>query len=818
MKCIEKKLICMFMVMLLMNQTVYVSAQDLEVNYSNVVEISVSGNDYMTEFIEFPVLEDVDKLEDVAGEKKDEPLDKEEWVVDLEAALEVNKEAGIAEVIINETNFPDEIFREYVEMNFDNNSDGLLSISEIEQTTIIAVADKGIIDLEGIEYFIMLEVLECYNNQISTLDISACVNLERLYCYNNELSTLDVTGCTNLTLLGCYDNELSTLDVSNCSDLTWLYCHNNGLSTLNVSGCTNLKWLYCDNNNLRELDVSGCTNLTYFECYSNKLSTLNISNCTNLAILYCYDNELSALDVSDYSNLTRLYCYNNELNTLEVSGCTSLTDLICQDNNLSILDISSCTNLTRFYCHNNELSTLDTNSCTKLAELSCQDNKLSILNVSSCTNLTNLKCYNNELNKLEISSCKKLKTLDCGYNKLSTLDISTCTKLIDLTCSGNELRALDVSGCKDLGELYCSYNELSILDVSDHTYLRYLYCHNNKLSTLDVSGCRNLNTLECFDNELGALDVSGFTKLEWLFCYNNKLSALDVSGCLSLVAFYCYNNDLCALDVSESTKLMVHWNFSDNVYLVDAQTVDITTLPGFAIDKVVSGFFTNGLVKGNILTPIDISKTVFYKYNVGRFAPVEFGIKFLPSIDYIFNDISANAWYKTAVQFVYDNGIMSGKGNGKFDPSGDLTRAEFAATLYSMEGQPKLTYKSTFNDVPNGEWYTSPVLWASQIGIASGYGNGKFGVSDSITREQLAMMMYKYATEVRGYESEITEGVLFSFSDADKVSNWAVKAMEWAVTNGIISGTGDNRLNPQGNALRCECAQILNKVYEFLDY
>jgi len=199
-------------------------------------------------------------------------------------------------------------------------------------------------------------------------------------------------------------------------------------------------------------------------------------------------------------------------------------------------------------------------------------------------------------------------------------------------------------------------------------------------------------------------------------------------------------------------------------------------------------------------------------FTVTDFSPFVFTEETV-SVENIFIDISTSAWYYPAIQFVYDNGIMSGKGNGQFDPAGNLTRAEFVTTLYSMEEKPEVSYNDIFSDVSNGQWYSKPVLWANQNSIASGYGNGTFGVSDNITREQLAMMVYKYA-EVCGYELEITEGVLERFNDSTQVSSWAVTAVEWAVTNGIISGTGDNRLNPQGNALRCECAAILKSFYE----
>jgi len=173
----------------------------------------------------------------------------------------------------------------------------------------------------------------------------------------------------------------------------------------------------------------------------------------------------------------------------------------------------------------------------------------------------------------------------------------------------------------------------------------------------------------------------------------------------------------------------------------------------------------------------------------------------------IFNDISRNEWYTSAVQYVYTKGIMTGKGN-IFDPAGNITRAEFATTLYSIHSKPDTIYQNVFTDIPDGEWYTSPVMWAYQSGITSGYGD-MFGVSDYITREQLVMMLYKYATEVCEYNSSSDAEILEAYSDKKDISFWAGTAMRWAVTNGIISGTGDGRLNPLGNATRAECAAIL---------
>ena len=184
-------------------------------------------------------------------------------------------------------------------------------------------------------------------------------------------------------------------------------------------------------------------------------------------------------------------------------------------------------------------------------------------------------------------------------------------------------------------------------------------------------------------------------------------------------------------------------------------------------------------------------------------------MEYFPFTDVTTDKNNGNYWMYSGIKYVYQKGIMTGKSDDEFDPTGHLTRAEFTTTLYSMSGKPQITYQNTFRDVPDKQWYTSPVIWASANGITNGYPNGNFGVSDNITREQLALMMYKYATEVCGYEVSINNGVLSSYSDYELVNEWAENAMQWAVTNGVISGTGDGRLNPQGNATRAECAAIL---------
>ena len=160
-----------------------------------------------------------------------------------------------------------------------------------------------------------------------------------------------------MDILNCYDNKLSSLDVSGCTQLTELRCSKNRLSKLDISKNTQLTYLNCSGNNLSNLDLSQNTQLKYLNCSSNTLSSLNVSGCTQLTKLECFNNTLTSLDVSGCTQLTELYCSNNTLNSLDVSGCTQLTRLFCNNNNLSNLDISHNTQLTGLFCHGNNFST-----------------------------------------------------------------------------------------------------------------------------------------------------------------------------------------------------------------------------------------------------------------------------------------------------------------------------------------------------------------------------------------------------------------------------------------------------------------------------
>ena len=175
-----------------------------------------------------------------------------------------------------------------------------------------------------------------------------------------------------------------------------------------------------------------------------------------------------------------------------------------------------------------------------------------------------------------------------------------------------------------------------------------------------------------------------------------------------------------------------------------------------------------------------------------------------------FTDVSEKAWYYDAVEYAVENGLMKGVGGGKFEPEGSMTRAMLVTVLWRYEGEPAAG-ETSFTDVPDGTWYTGAVAWAAANGIVSGVGNGKFEPEGSITREQMATILFRYAGNKCIDTSK--RGELSGFPDSGKVSSWAKDAVQWAVAEKIINGS-DGKLLPQGNATRAQVATILTRFIE----
>ena len=175
--------------------------------------------------------------------------------------------------------------------------------------------------------------------------------------------------------------------------------------------------------------------------------------------------------------------------------------------------------------------------------------------------------------------------------------------------------------------------------------------------------------------------------------------------------------------------------------------------------------------------------------------------------DLPFSDVTESDWFYDAVTYAYENGLMDGVGAGLFAPNSETTRAQLVTILHRLAGQPAPSGDSGFSDVETGTWYTDAVAWAAQNGIVNGVSDTQFAPGDDITREQLAVILYRYAT-YQGYDVS-QRADLSGFVDAGTISTYAQEALSWANAQGLVLGFEDDSLRPQGNASRAQIAAVL---------
>lgn len=239
-------------------------------------------------------------------------------------------------------------------------------------------------------------------------------------------------------------------------------------------------------------------------------------------------------------------------------------------------------------------------------------------------------------------------------------------------------------------------------------------------------------------------------------------------------------------------------------------TITITLSPnkGYKLDKLT---VTDG--SGKSVSTVKKSDTV-YTFTMPASA-VKVGVSYVKATETPsetkFNDVSANDWFASAVDYVTGKGMMNGTADNTFSPKANTTRGMVVTVLYRLENQPS-TSAASFTDVASGAYYANAVAWANANGIVSGYGSGKFGPNDKVTREQLAAILYRYA-QYKKYDVSGAKS-LDGYTDAQSVSSYAVPALQWANAVGVVTGKSGNKLDPKGNATRAEVAAMLMRFCE----
>ena len=415
-------------------------------------------------------------------------------------------------------------------------------------------------------------LLDCRENQVTSLDVSKNTALRALGCGRNPLASLDVSKNTALTTLYCYNNQLTSLDVSKNSDLIDLDCSGNQLTSLDLSKNTALTKLDCSYNRLISLNVSGCTALTSLDCSNNQLTSLDVSGCTNLTSISCSENNINGEAMTKlvkglpHSPGGRFYvakyfddknrCSFSDVNIARSKGWnvrkyrpdggftkySGVGDGIITITTTSavgekiMLEVEANGDVAiegvqeykveyddRYYYYRKELTSQTITIRGDVTDLFCCIHSLTSLDVSGCPSLTKLHCYNSQLTSLDLSRNPALTKLYCYRNKLTSLDLSKNPALTELSCSENKLTSLDLSRNPALTKLYCYRNKLTSLDLSKNPALTELDCSENKLTSLDLTTTAPLVELNCSNNQLTALDVSQNAALTSLACYRNQI-------------------------------------------------------------------------------------------------------------------------------------------------------------------------------------------------------------------------------------------------------------------------------------------------------
>ncbi|MBO7449380.1 MAG: DUF4214 domain-containing protein [Clostridiales bacterium] len=439
---------------------------------------------------------------------------------------------------INST-FPDEVFRNWVKNNADQNKDGKLSQTEIDNVKEIKIinswSNSKVKDLTGLSLFKNLEEIIISNQSVTSIKLSSFSSLKSVILFNDQLTTLELTDMPVLESIDCSSNKLTKFNAKGCQKLKKLNCSGNklkeGLDYFNISNSIDLEDIDLSNNQFTKIDFgSKRTKIAFLYCSNNPLTTIGFSGAKYLRELDLHETKISSFTLPDPTSLHILNvnrCY--QLTFSDFSSLSNLLELHCNQCGLKTLDLSKLTELNVLECSSNlSLEKINLNNCIKLRDLSCSNTAITDLDLSKLTNLTSLYCYSNKLGTLDLRNNPNLEHLICRYCQLTSLDISKNTKLVELNCSSNYFTSLNLNSNVALETVRCDQNKLERLDVNGLSNLKKLECNANKLTSLITGNNQSLESINCSNNRLSELHVPPKTKS--LICFDNPFTSVDLSS------------------------------------------------------------------------------------------------------------------------------------------------------------------------------------------------------------------------------------------------------------------------------------------------
>lgn len=474
--------------------------------------------------------------------------------------------------------------------------DNYVFTNRINTVRKLEVPSLSIVLMTGIQDFAALEHLNCFDNNIGTLDLSSNTNLNYVKCDSNQITSLDVTNSPNLNFLACNVNQLPSLDVTQNPNLTILDCDTNQIASLDVTNNPLLHTLDAQANLLTSLITSQNPLLFTLVCSSNQIPTLDVTSNTKLNALNCSDNLLTSLNLNLNLDLQILGLSKNSISTLDLSNNLKLEIVAMAENLFSQIDIQLNSQIYNFTANNNpNLSSLNiaNGNNASFTFLQIVNNPLlTCITADAATPATGLTGWNKDRQHTFSVACSSqqltyvpddnfeafLEANNMGNgianddyvftNNINTVirlqidnlgikdikGIEDFTDLKTLLFNDNKVAGrVDLSNNIQLTRLECKNNLITDLNVSNNSGLTRLYCNNNKITTLSLGV--NLTFIDAQNNLLSTLNLSVSPNLSFLFLDNNNFQSIDFSQNLSLSGISINDNNLTKLELSNNTSL-----------------------------------------------------------------------------------------------------------------------------------------------------------------------------------------------------------------------------------------------------------------------
>ena len=730
---------------------------------------------------------------------------------------------------IDEKNFPDPVFREYVRKVAGSS---VLTDTIVRQIEALDVSKDNIkkvlgdrdpiTSLKGIRYLKYVRDLNCRYQKLTTLDLELNMRVERLDCYGNQLTDLWLrpTG-TSLKYLDCGVNQLNALDLSKSSELTELYCRNSKLTALDLSANKKLQKIVAASNKLTTLDVRNLPELTYLDLQANfDLKAIDVSKNPKLEFLNVAQTGLTSLNVKNNRKLVDLKVYCNQLTSLDVSSNYMLKELYCFENQLTALDLSSNVALECLSVSENPIAELNLHPLSSLKTLYCQKMQLKKLDVDRCPKLQLLHCYDNQIETLDLRSNKKLQALKCQNNRLSWLDLSSNTALdpAKVDCSGN---VYDIKVDKNLQ--YRVYPDLPCYGATEGTYFTAARASGwtggtvSKVDGWDVLTLDNRNVKEVtykYDTgnaKIGKVDF----KLNVTVPPESIIHNVDLKAEAPRAGESAKDPKVTPVD-SKAKYVVEHadWRVSGSMTVYTG-----TFEPGKKYDLNVvvtpkAGYHLDGLddLKATV-NGMKIEKMFNYANGNKRILVATFTVEDLITITFDPNGGTGTMQpmkVKSGEKFKLPECTFTppeGKEfagwlavNGNVYPAGNVVTFSIDQSLQATwKDKAEVDVTEMFTDVTKN-WAYPGIQYCVTHQLMSGVGGNLFAPKMTTTRAQIVQILYNLEGEPK---------VSGTTPFTDLTQNWYKDAVLWAYQTGVVVGTSATTFAPDRPVTREQIAVIL---------